>query len=784
MPSTLHHGELVPAPPPDPNGAGRYPTSAPSVEDGAPAAPTMTLRDFFEVLRRRAQIALSVFVLVMALGLAITLITKPVYRTGARLLVEGKSNTINLSTGDDPLSSVFAPKSGRDVDTQVEILRSPMVLDRVVKEAGVPPTAVNLDVQRVERTDVIELVAISTSREGLARFIDILPKVYKDQSRSDRLREVTASLDFAQKTLARQNAKLQATERALANFRTRARVANTSDETSSAIAQIAQTRTGLAAAQQEAARLTAQVAALQTERRQLGNFTDTPVTTTNPQVQALKDQIASLGQERQQKLFLYKPNDDEIKKVDLQISSLRQRLANTPATITNSSRAPNPAVSSLDEKIRDARAALQAARDSQTPLRRQLAAQSATLSRFPGIARQEARLSRDLDNSRLAYDTFYKNVMQLSTRKAALEAAGAPVVILQGGSPPVKIAPSLVRNLLFSLLLASLLGAGAALLQESLDDHIRNAEEARRLLGTSILGYFPLLTGVAKGARPVLDLENPDKTLLEGFRGLRSNVQFALVNSPGQKLLVTSSIPGEGKSYIASNLAIAMALAGKTVILVDTDLHRPRQHEIFGVPRVPGLTDALVGNAKLRDCVQEVGVPGMRLIAAGVMPPNPAELLNSAVMDAVIQRLGKGADVVIFDSPPLLATADSQVLASKVDGVIYVMQLGRVPRSAVKRSFELLRQAHARVVGMVFNQIDQQTNKAYGGYGGYYYDDDPTNPPAESESLPAANVTGGGDGNGPLLTRARRFSPTATAAPPQGANGTGPHDDGDEDDDE
>ena len=782
MPSTLHHGELVPAPGADPNGAGRYPAAAALLPDPASTAPTMTLRDFLDILRRRKLIALNVFILVVALGIVVTLLTKPVYRTSARLLVEGRSNTVSFSTSDDPLSPIFAAKSGRDVDTQVEILRSPKVLDRVYKEAGIGPSAVTLDVQRVDRTDVIELVATSTSREGVARFITTLPKVYEDQSRSDRLREVTVSLDFARKTLARQNAKLQATERALARFRTGARVANTGDETTSAITALSSTRTNLLAIQQEVARLSAQLSALNAERGRLSDFTETPITSTNPQIQLLKEQIATLKSERTQKLFLYKPNDDEIKKVNLQIADLQSRLAGTPPTITNSSRAPNPAVASLDDKIRDTRAQLEAARNSQTPLRRQIAEQTAALSRFPSIAREEGQLSRDLENSTLAYNTFSKNVMQLQTRKAALEAAGAPVTTIQAGGPAQQIAPRPLRNLLAALFLAALLAAGAALLQESLDDHIRSAEEANRLLGASILGTFPLLEGVAKGTRPVLNLEDPDKTMLEGFRGLRSNVQFALVNSPGQKLLITSSVPGEGKSYIASNLAIAMALAGKTVILVDTDLHRPRQHEIFGVSRFPGLTDALVGNAKLRDCVQEVGVPGMRLIAAGVLPPNPAELLNSAVMDAVITRLGKGADVVIFDSPPILATADSQVLASKVDGVIYVMQLGRVPRSAVKRSFELLRQAHARVLGIVFNQMDEQTNKAYGGYGGYYYDDDPTNLPQENESLPTPAAASEKTGKGALLTRARRFTPAATSGDKANSNGNGQHPDLDEDD--
>ncbi|BCM88555.1 putative tyrosine-protein kinase YveL [Abditibacteriota bacterium] len=773
MPSTIHQGEIVPAPGSIAD-AGRYPLP----EESPPSEPTLSLRDFFGILRRRKLIAINVFVLVVVLGIAITLMTKPVYRTGARLLVEGRTNTFAFSNVSDPLNNVFQPKTGRDVDTQVEVLRSPLVLDRVYKQAGVAPGSVDLDVQRVDRTDVINLTVTSTSRDAAEQFTKALPNVYRDDMRRDRLHEVTASLNFARNTLQQQTAKLQGTERNLQNFKNRAHVVNTGDEATDAITQAATSRSDLAKAELDEARLQAQLDTLKGERSKTSSFTDNPVTTTNPQVQQLKDQLAGLLSERKQKLFLYQPTDDEIRKVDLQIADLQSRIAGTPDTITNTSRAPNPALAELDGKIGDVSAQLNASSKGLSALRRQVASQESGLGRFNNIQREEARLARDLENSTSAYRTLSQTVLQLTLRKTALEAADDPVTTMQAGGRAAQISPRMSRNLIAALFLGALLACGAALLQESLDDHLRDEEEARRLLGTSVLGYFPMLAN--KGMRAVLNMENPDKGLLESFRVLRSNVHFALINSPGQKLLVTSSVPGEGKSHIASNLAIAMAMNGRTVILVDTDLHRPRQHEIFGVSRYPGLTDALVGNAKLRDCVQEVGVPGMRLITAGVTPPNPAELLGSSVMDVVMDRLGKGADVVIFDSPPLLATSDSQVLSSKVDGVIFVMQLGRVPRSATKRSFELLRLARARVIGMVFNQIEEQSSKAYSGYGKYYYSDyaDDVEDGSGNGHDGVATSLPKSEGTGALLTRARHFWNDPPTSSKGDFNGNGPHPNG------
>ncbi len=729
--------------------------------------PSLTLRDFLGILRRRKAIALNTFVLVVALGVAVTLMTKPTYRTGARLLVQGVSRNYTIASGDNALSTVFQAKPGRDVDTQIEILRSSQVLDRVYKQAGIAPGLVTVDVRRVQQTDIIELTTTSTSADAAQKFATTMAQIYQQDTRDDVVREVTAALDFAQTSLADQNKKLRDTELALEKYNKSQSVTGDASEAAGAIETEAQSRADLVKVESNVSSLQATLSALQRQRRGLPNSVDTPITSTNPQLQILRDQIASLRSERARLLFSYKPTTDEVRKVDAQISELQGRLANTPATITNSSRAPNPAVDALETKIGDARASLDAAQSSLSPLREQLARQTRRLGNFSSIQLQQAQLLRDRDISAAASKSLSQNVQQLTLKKTALEAAGAPVSIMQSAGPAQQIAPRLSRNIIMALFLGALLAAGAALLQESLDDHIRDEDEARRLLRTPILGYFPQLP--AGRQRPLLDLETPDRLLLENFRVLRSNVQFTLVNSPGRKLQVTSSVPGEGKSYVASNLAIAMALDGRRVILVDADLHRPTMHAVFDVARQPGLTNVLVGSVRLLDCLQEVGVPGLRLLSAGASPPNPVELLNSPAMDAVMEMLEREADVVIFDTPPLLATADSQVMSSKVDGVIYVMQLGRVPRSAVQRSFELLQQAQARVAGMVFNKVEeQQRTSSYGTYGAYYY------APNEDEEGEATAIAPGdprGEGVQNLLSRAKKFLPSPRSGESEASNG-------------
>ena len=744
---------------------GRSYPQEPSI-GASPASPPPSLRDFFEILRRRKVIAFNAFLLVAILGVVATLMTKPVFSTGLRLLVEGRSKTVSISNSNDPLSSVFQPPPGREVDTQIEILRSSGIINQVYKEAGLKPGSVGVDVRRVDLTDVIEIVVTSGSREAADSFAVTLPKVYENLTRNERLREVSAALNFAQKTLDQQRKKLVDTEKEYEEFKNKKGVVDADAEVTAAIASSGQANTDYVAAQSKITSLEGELAAQLKQRSAMSATIDTPITTTNPAIAPLKERLADRKSERTSVLVFYKPEDERVKQIDVQIAELTQRLNNTPATVTNVSRAPNPAISDVDGKISNTRTELESARQSIGPLKSRVASQSKYLGGFNDIQTKEAQLKRDLDSSGNASKTLAESVLQLTLRKEALDAAGSPVSTMETAPPASQIAPNVRRGIMMAILLGLVAACVAALLQDSLDDHLHNEGEARALLDTSILGYFPMLSNKSDSERPILDLQKPDKALLEGFRALRSNVQFTLVNknnavNVGHKLLITSTMPGEGKSYVASNLAIAMALDGRRVILVDADLHRPRTHVIFDLPKQPGLTDILVGESRLQEALKMVGIPGLRVLTAGTMPPNPAELLNSVAMDAVLHDLQGEADIIIVDSPPILSTADAQVLSAKVDGVVYVMQLGRVPKSAVQRAFELLKKANASVVGVVFNKVDQKKGNGYSSY--YYSDYNDYN--EDDEDADEDDSTTGGKGKGAKALKGKSKKTSAQRDP-------------------
>jgi capsular exopolysaccharide synthesis family protein len=207
----------------------------------------------------------------------------------------------------------------------------------------------------------------------------------------------------------------------------------------------------------------------------------------------------------------------------------------------------------------------------------------------------------------------------------------------------------------------------------------------------------------------------------EAYRSLRTNISFARAQSRARTLVLTSPGPADGKSTTVANLAITFAQQGQRTLLVDADLRRAVLDKTFSVPRTPGLTEVIVGVSPLSAAVHPTTVENLFVMASGQLPPNPSELLGSDRMRDVLAEAREAFDVVLFDSPPLLAVTDAAVLSTIVDGAILVVRVGSTSREAVRRATAHLRAVHSRVLGAVLNDIDASTGGYYGGYGYYAY---------------------------------------------------------------
>ncbi len=216
----------------------------------------------------------------------------------------------------------------------------------------------------------------------------------------------------------------------------------------------------------------------------------------------------------------------------------------------------------------------------------------------------------------------------------------------------------------------------------------------------------------------LVSLYNAKSAASEAYRMLRTNIHFSSGGDSLKTIVVTSTFPEEGKSLTAANLAIAFAQAGESVILVDADMRRSTLHEKFEVPESPGLSEAIV-SGNIEASLRDVPVEGLRLMTAGLTPPNPSELLHSRRMDSLIDDLRARSDLIILDAPPVLAVTDATVLASKADGVILVVNVTMSDKNASKRAVGALKAVNARILGITIAGLEP-TRKRYGYH--HYYD--------------------------------------------------------------
>ena len=321
---------------------------------------------------------------------------------------------------------------------------------------------------------------------------------------------------------------------------------------------------------------------------------------------------------------------------------------------------------------------------------------------------QIAALEQKLASYRNAYLTSLDFVQGGVNTLQVVEPAEAP----RSPSGPNKRA-----TIVLAAVIGLALALAAAYLLEYLDDTLKSPDDVRKATELTTLGAVPAVKGLDANAPLPMQVEG-QSAAAEAYRVLRTNLQFVGVGKPLRTLMITSPEPSEGKSTTAGNLAAALAHAGKQVILVDADLHRPLQHRLFALPNNQGLTTALLdGDAGLANLLQATAIPGLSVLTTGPLPPNPAELLGSARMHELIDALAARCDMLIFDTPPVMALADAAVLGSQVDGVLMVLAAGQTRREMAHRAVAALQQANARVVGALLNRVP--TNA--GGYYYYYY---------------------------------------------------------------
>ncbi len=692
-------------------------------EQLAPTGQELNVRDLLEVIRRRKGVFFQTFALVLAVGIVVTALSKPVYRTAAKITVPIPQNTVSITDAKDPLSTVLMATQPDPVSTQLQVMQSSKFQREVKDRANVKPIPgvipSTVKVALVEGTqNVIQITGEGGSPADTQKLVQATVDLHQRNINSASAENVLKAKDFVSEQLINVQGKLREAEGELIDFKKSHNVVQLQAEGEMRAKELvdldAQVRQAEADIQSSEEKL------IELRRRLAREPKDLEETTLrdNPRKQKLRDRVDELDSQRLEALKLYKPNSREIQEIDQQLAIYRTQYEAEPATLESPVRTPNPVYSSLMARVAEMETTLMGQTRDLNAARSRLRATRASSGTAQGVWEITLnRLTRERDRAQASVDFLESRLQDLEIRAAAK--ADLVHRIQEANLPTVPFKPNRVVNIGLTVLLALFLGAGMAFAQEYLDDRVNSPEEVERLTALPTLGHVPMIDG--QGPRMLTEMAT-NSHIAEAYRGLRSGIGFAALDAPIRRLQVTSASKGEGKSTTSVNLATAMAMDGKRVILVDADLRRPSVHRALQLPNTPGLSEVLVGMRSVEDALHPTGVDNLRVMTAGPIPPNPAELLGSQAFDRLVEQLEEIADVVIYDTPPCMPVTDPLIVSSRMDGVIVVLHVGQTRKAAIRHVIQQLNRARARVIGVVFNRVQPRKGGYYYNY--YYYSGD------------------------------------------------------------
>ncbi len=465
--------------------------------------------------------------------------------------------------------------------------------------------------------------------------------------------------------------------------------------------------------------------------------------TNNPMIVALRGKIAELEAQKVQQMV-----DEGWDETALQARDFNRRITEMKKKLTNITESlilsgwgeedPFAASQEIFNKIVEQEVEVHSARSRASEYKKLVDQMSVRLTHLPTQTLQYARLERDLKLNENLYLT-----MKQKYEESRITEAGqmGKVRILDPALVAAKVKPDKRMNLLLGIFLGLGLGIGYAFVREFLDNTVKAVEQLERK-GLTVLGIIPdmhhqrggvikrQIANPSKGGtdfrRRLITYEDPKSPVSESYRSLRTNIAYSSGDKKIKSLLVSSPQPGEGKSTTAANLAIAFAQLRKRTLLIDADLRKPVQHNVFDQARGPGLSEYLIGEIDdIQSIIHATKVENLYIITAGGLPPNPSELLGSETMSKLVDRLEQEWDMVLFDSPPIVAVTDASMISGEIDAIAMVVKAGQTDRAAVDRALDTIRNVKAPLIGAILNGANPETLAGkysyYYSYYNYYY---------------------------------------------------------------
>lgn len=580
----------------------------------------------------------------------------------------------------------------------------------IPRAAAVNAVVAKLDVAARPNTDVLDVRYLAADPALAQEVANRLVMLFRDANAEDAQRESHARRVFLEGQLREADSALAAARQALAAFRTRQRSFSARDR--------------FAASQATASQMAARRNELTSQRQLYQQVLQRMQDSTLPSGEAILSLLSSPGADQNPAI---RQQSEQLARYQAQKDSLTFGPYGAAAT--------NPDVRRLSSLIATTQERLGAAvagaiavlNDRIAELDQQGAGSAPSYQRLSANESDEASLLETVEADRRRGDQL-REEYQNARLAEAVQVGQVEIVDPAGTALPTGLSPRLI--LILGLIVGLAAGCGLAFLLELVKPTIWRQQDLAGVLASEMPIVIPrfragrrlLRASRPAGPRMLTMLGEPRGGSAEALRAVRTKIIFSDEYANLKTLLVTSTVEGEGKSTMAANLAVAFAQQGVRVLLVDSDMRRANLHLMFGLKRSPGLSALLEGQAAMADVIQSTQIPNLSVIAAGAVPTNPAELLGGPSVRELLGTLAAQFELVLLDSPPLLAVADASILGALTDGVLLVVRAGRAEREAISAARDLLAEVGANMVGAVLNDPDGEVARSGGAYYFYGYD--------------------------------------------------------------
>jgi len=744
------------------NGNGKYLYSPPPISLTQPLEKEqdeLNLRHLLSVVRRRAVVIAGVTIAVTSAISFWTFSQTPKYEGKFQLLVEPVTEEGNLDKLTQVPGVSESPGSILDYDTQIEVLRSPNLMAPILEEIEKQYKDVSYDsligsselnIERLEETKILEVRYRDTDPKKVRFVLHQVARGYLRYSLQERQINLKKGIQFVEGQLPQLRDRVDKLQGQLQAFRQQNNLLDPetqSQQLSTRVSAIEQeqlqTQVGLREARSLYTTISSQLGLSPNEALATAALSEAPryqellnklqeveakiatelsrFTEESPPVQALRNQQRNL-------LPLLEQESQRVLGANL-----------SQVDVSNDS--PNSIRLELTQQLVDATNQIQVLQVRQNAIAQAERSLNLQVKQMPVIARQYTDLQRELNVATESLNRFlgFREGLQIEVAQKSLPWQ----IILKPQEPQFPISPKTDRNILLGAIAGLLLGIGAALLVERLDNVFHSPDELKDRTKLPLLGVIPynkqlkVITPVTTVAEMVpaedstIEKKNRRKPqwytaspFLESFRSLHTNIRFLGSDTPIHSIVISSATPADGKSTIAVHLAQAAAAMGQRVLLVDADLRRPQVHNILGLENKVGLSNVIATGITAKQAIQRLPMwDHLYVLTAGQLPPDPTRLLCSRKMQYLMDQFHAVFDLVIYDTPPTLGLADGRLLAAHTDGVVMVAGLGRTDRSVLMQALDGMKVSKATVLGIVANGVKGYTTSSYYNYQQYYVTD-------------------------------------------------------------